>query len=240
MLEKQFYRNLLENTYDFSTVSGYAEGKFADFAKAAVTAAADAHTFSRNPAFEADDYFQELMLKALEKGAYFDAVVNLRAAVYSTARNIAIDLWKKSRDWKGAPAALARVPMESIEEFTVPINMFIEDEKLENELLAGTLFAELTNAFRDQMRIETLRSNPNKPLTIEETAKATGISTKTVTNYRRTLRMYAWKYHTAARRQLFGPHRTSTNKKTFAIDDPAEPLRSPENKHIQVRGRKLS
>lgn len=214
MIQKEFYRNLVEKKQDFSDVPGFAHGRFADFAAATVLAAGRAQRFSRNPAFELDDYFQELMVKGLEKAEYFNAVENLPGAVYATARNVAVDLWKKSRDWKGASSELVRVPMESIDGIAVYRVSVLEVDEKERRAIVSEVLEDLLSVLPCQMQTEALRSGPNPTLTIEETAVKAGTAKKTVTNHRGKLREYAWLHHGAARRQLFGPHRNTQRRES--------------------------
>jgi len=212
MLENPLYRNLVEKKYGLS-VPGYRDGEFADVAAAALVAAMQAQAFSKNPAFEADDYFQEMMLKAIEKASYFSAVKYVRGVVYSTTRNIAIDKWKKTRDWTGTNENLIRVPIEGVAQIPVPDNDFIETDKAERIILAGAILKDLLKARKRQMRTEFLRSDSKNPLSIDKTAKVLCLSKKAITNHRRSLRDYVWNHHADLRRQLFGPHRSPKAKR---------------------------
>lgn len=212
MLYREVYRKLVAKGYDFSEVPGYAEGKFASLTADAVFAAMYAHQFSRNPALEPDDYFQEMMLKSLEKPKYYDAAKKLRSAVYSTTRNIAIDGFKKGRDWTKMPPNLKRVSPEESLEIPYQPDFTAEEEAEDRVRLARSVVADLREPLSRQMDTELVRSNPDNPLTIEETAKVRGVSRRAVTEHRRLLKKRAWGRHADTRRQLFGPHRATKSE----------------------------
>jgi RNA polymerase sigma factor (sigma-70 family) len=211
MLEKQFYKRIVEKEVPFSNVTGYDAEPFAQLTADAVYAAARCRSMTGNGVCDEDDHFQNMIVKALEKPDYFNAVSNLRSTVFSTTRNEAINLLKRMRDWSGTGknVELTRVPLESIEDISAPANDTTEEDELERTQLIHSVLADVRKACKRQMPTESVRLGLDRPRTIKETAKIRGIAERTVTSHRTRVRTYATEHHAESRRQLFGPHHSN-------------------------------
>lgn len=208
MLKNQFYRRIIEMKVHISNVPGYDAELYTQLMVDAVYAAARCSGMTGNGICDEDDHYQNMMLKALEKPGYYSKVNNLRAAVFSTTRNQAINSLKKMRDWTGTgkKEKLSRIPMEEIQELPVSASDSTEDDEAERSKLVRSVLADIRKALKRQMRTESVRSGSDHSNTIKETAKICGIAERTVTSHRTRVRTYATEHHAESRRQLFRPH----------------------------------